>query len=113
MNNTTPEIKVGDTLAFRKNYGRGWEIYPVEAITPSGRIKCGRFVLNPDLRIRGSKGNYNYGPYRAEIVTDKIREEHFRDTAINEIIKFKLNELSTERLRGIVNILSEHEQETE
>ena len=68
------EVKVGDELAFNVGYGRGTiEIHKVDAITPSGRIQCGRYTLNPDLSVRGRRDKWA-GPYRAEIPTDEHRE---------------------------------------
>ncbi len=69
------EIKVGDELAVPRRFG-GWDFHTVEAITPSGRIKCGRFVLNPDLSIRGASP---YGPYSACLATDEIPVDKIPD----------------------------------
>jgi len=66
-------IKVGDELAFRVGFGHTIEIHKVERITPSGRITCGRWHLDPNLRVRGRNGYHS--PSQAERVTDEIRAE--------------------------------------
>lgn len=88
---TVQQFKVGDELAFQTgNWQGGWEIHKITKITPSGRLECGRWTLNPDLSIRGSKGYY--GPYKAYVVTDLIREKHLHGVCLSKIqhqIKWK------------------------
>lgn len=92
---------VGDQLAFKCGYGRGhWEIAKIEKITPSGRIKCGRFTLNPDLSIRGDRG-YS-GPYRGEPVTDKIKGEYKRQRHLAFIARTSFEDLGDEVLDAVV-----------
>jgi hypothetical protein len=77
------EIKVGDELAFDVGHGRVvWRIHKVENVTPSGRIKCAGYVLNPDLTVRGR--NY-ISPYRGRLVTDDIRNEVLREKMIRRL----------------------------
>lgn len=68
-----PTPKIGDLLAFRANYGRKWVVYPVTGITPTGRIKCGPYTLNPDWTVRGNQGYH--GPWNAVPVTEEIERE--------------------------------------
>lgn len=70
-----PVVKVGDMLAFR--YGHRlpeFQLCKVERITPTGRIVCGQYTLNPDLSIRGERPRWSTGPYRAEVITPEISE---------------------------------------
>jgi len=77
---TTPEIKPGDILAYKDNYGRETCIALVEGITRSGRIVAGAYTLNPDLTVRGRAGLY--GPHRMWLATlDDIREARTRQLA--------------------------------
>lgn len=94
------KMQVGDELAFRHSFGTGWSIYKVEKITPSGRIVCGRYTLNPDLRIRGERGYH--GPYCGEIVTPKIRAEVLRQKQIDLIADTNWKELSDAVLEKVV-----------
>jgi len=61
--------KVGDELAFSFSRGDEYFIETIHEITPSGRIRCGRYELNPDLTIRGKSYRYR----RGEPVTPYIR----------------------------------------
>ena len=68
---TNPTVKIGDKLAFQVGYGtKTWSIQEVTKISPTGRITCGQYVLDPDLRVRGSD-RYS-GPFRGEILTSEI-----------------------------------------
>lgn len=100
-------VKVGDELAFARRYG-GWDFRAVESITPTGRIKCGIYTLNPDLTIRGASA---YGPYSAQIATDEMRaemrERHEQAGLIEQILEVQWREKSTDQLRRIVAILDE------
>lgn len=98
------DIKVGDELAFRGGYGRDWSIHKVTAITPSGRIKCGGYTLDPDLRIRGPK---KWGPYEAKLVTAEIREESERADMLEAVRSKSMAALTTDQLRRIVAIIDE------
>lgn len=100
------EIKVGDELAFQCGYGRQWEIHRVEKITPSGRIRAGRWELDPDLRVRGKRGSF-YGPYRAQRLTPEIREAAKRQWTIQRIERQKFGDLTTDQLERIYAILLE------
>lgn len=94
------QVKVGDELAFRHSYGTGWTIHKVEKITPSGRIVCGKYTLNPDLRIRGERGHN--GPYYGEIVTSNIRAEVLRQKRLDFIAVTNWKELSDAVLDKVV-----------
>lgn len=91
---------VGDQLAFRSNSRGRWEIFTIEKITPSGRIVCGRYTLNPDLSIRGDRG-YS-GPYRGCRVTEKIRAEHVRQQNLDFISATKFVDLRDDILDAVV-----------
>ena len=99
-------VKVGDELAFRGCYGREWSIFKVTGITPTGRIKCGHYTLDPNLRIRGPQ---KWGPYEAKSVTPEIREASDRADML-EVLQRKARSmaaLTTDQLRRIVAILDE------
>lgn len=80
---------IGEELAFRSGYSIGsWRIHTITRITPSGRIECGPYTLNPDLTVRGRSG---YGtPCRGEPVTDAIREsiQHAEDLSYVRTVNF-------------------------
>lgn len=98
MNET--EIKVGDELAFHGGYGHGkWSIHKVDRITPSGRIVCGPYTLNPNLRVRGRRG-YG-GPWEGERVTAKIREDVRRRKLLETIDDVKWGSLDTDTLAKV------------
>jgi hypothetical protein len=109
---TATEIKVGDELAFNVGYGKGvWDILKVSKITKTGRIVCGtgegesQYTLDPDLRVRG-RHSYS-GPYRGEPVTDEIREQVFRQSAVSRLYNRQWSAFTTDQLRRIVAILDE------
>jgi hypothetical protein len=73
--------KVGDELAFMIGYCSGtYEIHKITKISPTGRITCGRFTLDPDLNVRGR--SFYGGPYRGQEVTDDIRVNVMRRLCI-------------------------------
>lgn len=94
------QVKVGDELAFRHSYGTGWTIHKVKKITPSGRIVCGRYTLNPDLRIR-DRQRCN-GSYRAQIVTPEILAEMQRKNHLDFIAVTKWKDLPDAVLGKVV-----------
>jgi hypothetical protein len=96
-------MSVGDKLAFQNRYGSGWTIYKVTKITPTGRIKCGPYTLNPDLTIRGPG---KWGPYRAYEVTPAIQEEVRRAKLIQELQSVKFEKLTTDQLEEIRKVCS-------
>ena len=96
---------VGDELAFRCGSIRTrWEIHTITAISPSGLIKCGMWELNPDLTIRGKRGNY--GPFAGEPVTEEIRQEMLRAKWILSLSTMtRWGDLSNAQLAEIVRII--------
>jgi len=107
MSEETEAIKVavGDYIAFNVGYGsRKWIIHEVKGITKTGRIKCGEYTLDPDLRIRGVTGYARV--YRGHVVTDKIRAEYKRQCNISRITGTDFNKLSDDDLESMVKILN-------
>jgi len=99
------EIKVGDELAFCCGYGNSYQIHPVEKITKTGRIKVGRWELDPNLRVRGRSG---YGePYEGEIPTPEIRDAIKRQNLLYRVRAMKPDKLTTSQLERIAAILAE------
>lgn len=98
-------IKVGDELAFSCGLSGNHEIHRVEKITPSGRIKAGRWELDPDLRVRGRKGYY--GPYCGELVTPEIRDAVRRQHYVQKVHAIKPENLTTSQLERIAAIIAE------
>lgn len=101
------EIKVGDELAFCGGYEQRWEIHRVEKITPTGRIRCGRYELNPDLTVRGWS---SFTPRSCEPVTDKIRERYKRQELAYMLNDIDWTEVSMQKLERIAAILAEENQ---
>lgn len=95
---------VGDQLAFRcGSDSHFWVIATISKITPTGRIKCGQWELDPDLRVRGRSG-YS-GPYEGEPVTEEIRNEIKRMKNLNFLRDVKWKELSDDQLSQVVHIV--------
>ena len=99
------KIKVGDELAFCCGFENRWEAYEVERITPSGRIKVGRWELNPDLTIRGKWPRY--GPYCGEIPTPEIRDAIRRQWLLHRVGMMEPDKLTTNQLERIYSFLLE------
>lgn len=91
---------MGDILAFA--YGglnENYAIHEITKITPSGRMICGPYTLNPDLSVRG-------GGYRAaQIVTPEIEEALLRQKCLNIIASAKWKEMSNEFLFRIATAI--------
>lgn len=102
--------KVGDELAFGSGYN-GYTIRVIDRILPSGRLVCGQYTLNPDLKIRGAG---KWGPRRAVPVTDEIRRFIARRDNVSFIRSVRLDTLSSESLAAIVEIIkNDPKQETD
>jgi len=99
----TIELKVGDELAFSCNYGTRWRIVPIDKITPSGRIHCGGYVLNPNLRVRGAEGHS--GPFFGQIPDGKIREKARRQDALETLKGVQWAKMSTINLQSVLLIV--------
>lgn len=112
MSITTPQLKVGDELAFLNSgfcVKPTWTINAIERITASGRIECGGRVLNSDLTIRGcERGN----PRRAYIATDEHRESIKRQDNLKIIQRIRFDELDATQLQQIVDAIREITKET-
>jgi len=109
---TNPTVKVGDKLAFRTGYGTGvWSIQEVTKISPTGRIACGHYVLDPDLRVRG-RNRYS-GPFRGEIVTPEILREVKVNEAIRLLTSFKYSDLSDDNVIHLANTVRSMAASTE
>jgi hypothetical protein len=68
--------QVGDKLAFRHHsVSSYWVTHTITKITKGGRITCGPYQLNPDLKVRGKRDRWNRGPYKGQPVTQKILDE--------------------------------------
>ena len=99
-------VKVGDKLAFDcGGWGSRWTVHEVTKITPSGRIVCGPYTLDPNLSIRGRKG-YG-GPYRGKVVTQEILDSVKASKLIGLIDRVKFRELSLETLRKVWGAIEE------
>jgi hypothetical protein len=95
---------VGDELAFRcGSHTHYWVIAKIEKITPSGRIKVGRWELNPDLTVRGRSGWH--GPYEGQPVTGEILQEIERAKNLRIVKDAKFDKLTDEQLAEVVRIV--------
>lgn len=94
------KYEVGDRLAF--SHSGKWYVYPIDRITPSGRIVCGPYTLDPDLRIRGPE---KWGPYRAYEVTEEIEKACRRREYLNILSRVRFNELTDDVLEALVEVL--------
>jgi hypothetical protein len=107
-------IQVGDEIAFQYDGIRTrWEVFKVDKITKSGRIRAGHFELNPDLTIRGAHGWR--GPDEGVLMTDELRKEIVDERRKNAIVEkvsaVKWRLLSLAKLQKIDAILKEFEHE--
>lgn len=93
MSKKHPKIKVGDFLAFNRGSDDlpSYKVREVTKITPSGRIQCGEYILNPDLTIRG-RSSWSTGPDRAEVITPVIADWIHRHHLIQDIQRKVLND---------------------
>ena len=107
MGDRLPAFVVGDELAVR-NQLTGWTVIKIQKITKTGRLNCGRYTLNPDLTIRGSTGSY--GPYRAQIITDEIREQIRRRKTFLVVDSFNWNEASDDFLASVSLMIQEYKR---
>jgi hypothetical protein len=92
------KYKVGDRLAF--SHSGKWYVYPIDEITPSGRIVCGPYTLDPDLSISGSD---KWG--RAYEVTGKIEEARRRREYLEILSRVRFDELTNDVLGDLVEVL--------
>jgi len=94
---------VGDALAFHFYAGIrcSWEIHKITKIMPSGRMVCGPFTLNPNLRVRGR--GYD-APYKAEPVTDEIVAEVRRFKALKYVRGFDWKKLGLNSLEAVIAV---------
>ena len=98
------DIKVGDELAFKVGYGVwSWMIHKVTKITPTGRVKCGPYTLNPDLSRRGDTGHT--GPYKGEPVTDTIRQSIERQKLLMQLQRMVWRDFPTDVLQGVIKVI--------
>jgi len=110
---TVPELKVGDELAFCHGFGKShWSIHKIDKITPSGRINCGQYKLDANLRVRG-RDTYSPLCHRAEIVTYEIREKVRRQNLLAFIGRADFSKLDTGSLGVIYQIFKSTEESDE
>lgn len=94
------KYKVGDRLAFSHQWK--WRVYPIDKITPSGRMVCGPYTLNPDLSIRGRE---KWGPCWAYEVTEEIEKSCRRGEYLDILSRVRFNELTDGVLEALVEVL--------
>ena len=97
------EYKVGDELAFRVGFSKTWQIHKIAKITPSGRIQCGGWMLNPDLRVRGHSG-YG-GPFQAYPVTAEIRATAIHQDNVSVVRGIDVSRLTDKQIADIADIV--------
>lgn len=95
--------QVGDELACNIGNPGRWVICRIEKITPSGRIHCGQYVLNPDLTVRGSHGWS--APHAAQPVTPEIRAEVLRRKRISFLNDQHWAEMSDDVLESVIGLI--------
>ena len=98
------DYKAGDQLVLKHRYG-DWQIITVGRVTPSGRLVCGNYTLNPDLTVRG-RGDWS-AVYRAEPVTPEIRTEVLRQRNRRLLVHTKFDELDPRTLARLARIVRE------
>ena len=99
-------MSVGDELVIQVGFGGAWRVIKIEKITPTGRMKCGHWELNPDLTIRGKTDRW--GPRRAYPITEEIRAQICRQNYLAKIeSKVDWNKLSDEQLKQIFAVLEQ------
>ncbi len=99
----TKQWKVGDQLAFSYSRGEEYFIETIHEITPSGRIRCGNFELNPDLTVRGKRGWNSYR--RAEPVTPHILACIDRSNNLTTIGSCRFNRLDNDTLAKVAQLI--------
>lgn len=97
----------GDELAFISR--NGISIRKVDKITPSGRIVCGPYTLDSDLRVRGEQDSWNR--ISVELATDAHRESIARSRLLGDVGRFRNWEnLTIEQLQAVQKIQLEAKQ---
>ncbi len=94
--------KVGDELAFLCGHGV-WKIQRIISISPSGRITCGNYILNPDLTVRGHSGYSS--PHQACKVTPEIRQIVMRSRCIEFLKRYDYDKLTDEQLGKVMKAI--------
>lgn len=95
------EWKVGDEIAFR---GRNRIfIHKVERITPSGRLVCSPYTLNPDLSVRGASAYSQI--FRGEPVTPGIRAVARKQRNLSTVTNFDASKASDELIASIADLI--------
>lgn len=101
------ELKVGDELLFTNM--STMSIRKIDKITPSGRLVCGKTILNPNLSVRGHQDIWNI--ITVAPVTDKDREDikdmKLRKKCMDEINDINWRGIKTDQLKRIVEIINE------
>ena len=96
-------MKVGDELAFISR--NGILIRKIDRITPSGRLVCGPYTLNANLKIRGEQDSFCR--IRVEPATDEHRKKVERSRLLQEVRRccdlWEL--LTTEQLQSVLEIV--------
>jgi len=103
MNKINSTYQTGEVLAFRLGgYGQPpYSLHKIDRITPSGRIICGHYELNPDLSIRGALGQGWSRIVCVGRVTAQITEEVTRYKLVTRLKRFEWNALSTDTLKAV------------
>lgn len=101
-------VKPGDTLAYRSGYRNSLTIGKVTRIDKDGLIECNGWKFNPDLTIYGSSGEW--GPKRAEIVTDAIQREISLIGSRNLLANLNWDSVPLEVVWKVVDLLQNEKQ---
>lgn len=99
-----PNLKVGDKLAFYSGRSDGYTLHSINKITPTGRIKCAGFELNPDLTIRGADAWSTLSVY---VPTEEIMRKIKRDRIVGRLKKISWSAMPDDVLERVNNILLE------
>jgi hypothetical protein len=97
-------FKVGDELAFQKLHSTGWNVFKISHITPTGRMNCGPYVVNPDLTIRERSNSFRCGR-QAYRITDEIRQSVKRSKNIEYLELRNWEQYPDETLQTICDLL--------
>ena len=100
---TETRYRVGTEFAFQHGIPLQWHILAVTKITPTGRMTCGPFTLNPDLSVRGKRTMY--GPRYAVVATPDIHRAVARQNNVRMLRRVLWSEVSDVKVQAIARIL--------
>ena len=104
---TLADLKAGDYVAYKIDYGRQWYTTKIIKRTATGMIVCKDRTFNADGTARGVKSG-NYGcPSICVPLTDDISDDLRRYKLADKLDRFNYKTLTLDQLQRVNAIMSE------